>query len=1266
MKKIILLSLLFSSTVLFSQHRTFHINWNIPKKITSIRPDALLLFEREHYEYTPNGIFYIDFFEDSATVNPQSVKIKNIKYSPINAQLIKKMGFNIHTAQFIPEVNSAYSKNKIITGIRVNALIKKGHSYFKLDSFELEYKYSPHQISKKQNTQIYDSPWATGNWYRFKIKKSGVYKLDKKFMKDLGIDVENTNPDEIKIYGNGARLMPLPNDEFFPEDITEVAVRFYGDNNGHFDDNEYFLFYAQGPEWSEENDTNLNIYTDNFYYFIQTEAGMGKRMNPYMEPVDAVNNTYTDYLSYAYYEKDETNFTRMGRKFYEKPFPSSDYTKNIEFNFPGLVQSKPVSYVVKGATDYKGTTAFRVEMNGQYLGQAGLSFSGDIQVGDEEEVSGNVLSSSEKLHFSIKYLDYGNFDARFYLNYVNVSAYVLLQGIGKQFVFYNPQAWMASGTGMYEIQQADKIKEIWNITDIYNPTYLENNQSSISFKFTQGVEQKFMAVDVNDYFLPEKLDDSKMNNQNLHRDVFYHSGTFVDPEMLIITPSFLHNKAEELAEMHRAQNQPTYVADLEKIYNEFGTGSQDIAAIRNFIKYVYNNASAPSKKIKYVLMFGDASVDYKGLLSEYEVTGGENSNIVPIYQALDDFSLVYSYCSDDFFALMDNNEGRMSSFEQPDIAMGRFIIRNEEEANVLINKYRIYFSETSMRPWRTDLTLWADDWDKSSDNFVLNVEQEIASGLRQYHPEFNIHKLYMDAYVQEQTPGGPRYPQAKRDLLNLFEKGSLVIGFIGHGNEQVLTHERMLEMSDVLKMRNLYRLPLFTTLTCEFGRFDNPSEETTAEHMLWNPEGGALSLVTTVREIWISSADAMNTSFYKNLFGLSTGLNGSVIYNPAEALRITKVNNNYNVKFSLAYLGDPGFELAIPRSKIVLTKVNNMATDTLRALQKVKIEGEVQDLNGQLITDFNGKVYPRVFDKFIHTQTLNNDGQGQVVYFDKLGRKIFNGKSSVLNGKFSFEFVVPRDITISFGHGRISFYGENSMLEKNGFNESIIIGGVDANAEEDNIPPIIKAYLNTTDFVDGDITDPNPYLLLELEDEHGINTVGGVGHDLMAILDNQEEEAIILNDYYEADDNTYKKGKVKYRLLNLEPGWHHLKIKAWDVYNNSSETEINFKVVSSEKLVLDKVLNYPNPFINYTEFWFTHNHPFEDLDVMIQVYTITGKLVWSHRQNIYTTGFLSREIQWDGRDHYGNKLAKGVYIYKLSVRTQGGKTAKKIEKLVIL
>ena len=477
----------------------------------------------------------------------------------------------------------------------------------------------------------------------------------------------------------------------------------------------------------------------------------------------------------------------------------------------------------------------------------------------------------------------------------------------------------------------------------------------------------------------------------------------------------------------------------------------------------------------------------------------------------------------------------------------------------------------------------------------------------------------------------------------------------------------MLELNDVLQLHNIDRLPLMTTMTCEFAKFDNPTRETAAEKMLWNPQGGVLEMVSTIREIYIPQAQEMDKVFYESLLGTTPALQGNIIRNPAEALRMTKVmTGSSSLQFNVAFLGDPGYDLAFPYPKVVLTSVNNKPTDTIRALQHVRITGQVQDNNGNLLTNFNGTINPIVFDKYIQTHTLVNDGIGDAVPFEKLGAKIFQGKADVVNGEFSFEFVVPKDINIAYGQGRISFYAEDDTEEKMGYDESITVGGVDINAEDDNTPPTIKAYMNDRNFVNGGITDPNPYLLIDLEDEHGINTIGGIGHDISAYLDDDQTNVFILNDFYETVNNSYQKGSVKYRLYDIAPGWHTVHIKAWDVYNNSIATSLDFQVVDDKDITIDRVLNYPNPFVDYTEFWFTHNHPFEDLDVMIQVYTISGKLVWQHRQSVISDGFLSREISWDGRDNFGEKLAKGVYVYKISVRAPNGKTAQKIEKLVIL
>ena len=377
------------------------------------------------------------------------------------------------------------------------------------------------------------------------------------------------------------------------------------------------------------------------------------------------------------------------------------------------------------------------------------------------------------------------------------------------------------------------------------------------------------------------------------------------------------------------------------------------------------------------------------------------------------------------------------------------------------------------------------------------------------------------------------------------------------------------------------------------------------------------------------------------------------------------VTNNRN--FTL--LGDPALKLAYPINNAVTTQINGInvsSNDTLKALSKVTIKGEIRDQNGVKLTSYNGLVYPIVFDKEKPITTLANDG-GNPFNFNLQTSKLFKGKVSVANGDFEYTFVVPKDISYNYGSGKLSYYAENQNEDANGYHNDFYIGGTATNYDEDNVGPEIELFMNDENFVFGGMTDENPILLANISDIHGINMVGnGIGHDIIAILDDKTDESFILNDYYEADLNSYQNGKVYFPFTDLTEGRHKLTLKVWDVYNNSSEASIEFIVVKSRDIVLDKVYNYPNPFTTYTEFWFEHNQPEKQLFAQVQIFTISGKLVKTLEQNIFNQGYHSTSITWDGLDDYGDRIGRGVYVYRLKVRTENFSVAEKYEKLVIL
>ena len=446
--------------------------------------------------------------------------------------------------------------------------------------------------------------------------------------------------------------------------------------------------------------------------------------------------------------------------------------------------------------------------------------------------------------------------------------------------------------------------------------------------------------------------------------------------------------------------------------------------------------------------------------------------------------------------------------------------------------------------------------------------------------------------------------------------------------------------------------------------------------MYWNKSGGAIALVATTRQISVTTGFAMNNYLSEYLYAF-----GSTNYpTMSEALRLTKLATFSDNRRVVSFIGDPAVKLAIPRPKVVLTKVNdvpvNQPLPVLQALSLVKISGEVWDENDAVISNYNGDLAVQIFDKDINRTTLGNNGvtngSGLITMnFVTLGETVFRGNASVVNGQFEFSFVVPQDIRVPVGNGKISFYAKRNMRNldnQTGYDKTIQIGGVNVNAPSDNNPPTVQLYMNDESFASGGITNCSPYLVAILKDENGINTASGIGHDIVAILDGDESNPYVLNEYYETVNDDYTTGRVRFPFRDLAPGMHTILFKAWDVYNNLVTAEIQFNAVCSDDgLRIEKVLNYPNPFVSYTEFWFNHNMPFESLDVQVQILTVSGKLVKTINQQVNTDGFLCREIIWDGKDDFGDKIGKGVYVYKLTVRsTSTGKSAEKYEKLVIL
>ncbi|ULC60165.1 type IX secretion system sortase PorU [Flaviramulus sp. BrNp1-15] len=1294
MKEKIIFLLLISSTVLFAQQKKYSILWESTQILSggnfSIEVPS---FNKEYFTYNfEEGLQFVDQWEANNLVNESSVSITNVAYQAISRADLKDLDLNTIPNELVYTLKNSIARNKKYIYFQLSPIIKDVNgSYKRVTSFQINYTNGSNTNRFSTNKTfgsskiISNSVLRTGEWYRFYVDTTGAFKLSKSFLQRLGVNVNNVDPRTIKLFGHGGRMIPFSNAVEYPFDVPENAIKFVGEEDGVLDNDDHILFYAQGPKgYNSDSRTHINCYTDKTYYYINVSSGNGKRIEPFVQPtgtVDMVINTFEDY---QYHEVDEYNLLSLGRRWFGDRFDVEN-NKEFTFNFPDLVTTEPISLEVLVATASSSDSAMEVTVNGFSVSTLSIPGVSNPTLASGASYNGIVNVNSSSINVGLNFDNQGNPSTLGYLDYIAIKAKRNLNFHDKQFQFENSEVATASGIGQYNITNASQISEIWNVTDIYNVSNFVNIDQNPNLSFTSalGSLKTYIALTPQDYFEPKLDSKTVVNNQNIKGTIFQNSqGEFQDIDYIIVTPNNTLAQAERLAQINRNQyNLNVKIVGLDEIYNEFSSGNQDIGAIRNLVKYVYDNASTLERRLKYLCLFGDGSFDYKDRISN-------NTNIVPSWHAYGSFNLATSFVSDDFYGLMDENEGTMATSDRLDIAVGRILADTPQRAKEMVDKIESYYTKESFGRWRNNFVVISDDVDKDWEGLLQETTDNVGNLVTQEKPFMNVVKIHSDAFQQESSAGGDRYPAVTTEIVNAIDNGALVVNYFGHGGEDGLAEERILLKPDVNGLRNFCKLNCFVTVTCEFTRFDNPFRETAGEFTYWNKQAGAISLITTTRQIFVSFAISFNNTLGQYLFSYSD----NDVYNDyeypsmAEALRLAKNDPavaGASQKRLIFFIGDPAMKLAFPKPNIRLTEINDVpiaqATDTLKALSYVKLAGEVTDIFGNVLPNYNGTLSATIYDKSIDRETLANDrtrlnGELVKLNFTTLGEIIFRGQASVNNGQFEFDFVVPKDIGVPVGFGKVSFYSKNEELTENQSGASmntVRIGGINENAAEDNIGPIITLYMNDENFVSGGITNEEPTLLAKLEDLNGINTASGIGHDIVAILDGDETNPFILNDYYQTEVDDYTKGVVSFPFRDLEPGLHTLTLKAWDVYNNSSISEIQFIVFDKDQdLVINNVLNYPNPFVNYTEFWFNHNSS-EPLDVSIQIFTVSGKLVRTLNGQttggIKTTSSLSRDLIWDGRDDFGDKIGKGVYIYKLTVHSNLlNKKVEKIEKLVIL
>lgn len=1199
-------------------------------------------------------------------VELEVVKTRKVKYTPLEFPY----------ADFVEEgyagyVQTGYEKGLPVFFYYLVPIKKMGSEVELIEDLVLKVSWVPNNgnsgASSYKRSGKLDSKLGFGEWHRIEVSGTGVYKLNKKFFADHSIDIEKFDSRKVAVFGYGGEELPMSNSAERPEDLIEIPSKGVGLSDGVFNDGDYLLFYAQGPiTWSLSRQGNnwvhaKHTYAESISYMVclggYARTEIPKAKTP-IGPAQLVTNEYDyRYVHHNDFLTEISKNVKTGKEWFGEEFNFNTLQDFDLGSVHGLNTSFPVTIRSSVAGRSIGqSSSFTLKINGKTLYNQNLPGTGSDYL--EPYVSlattrDSALVSSNSLKVSYQY-NKSTSSAVGWLNYFEIIGRAALSYPGGQWAFRDKKSiGNQEQIVQFNISTSLAGLQVWRVDKVFDAAAMETefNSGILSFKTYGGQVGEYIAF--MDEYAGTPSYAGRVLNQNIHGLPF--------AQVFIVAYDSFVTAAKALASFHQEhEGYKVNIVTPQQIYNEFSSGTQDISAIRDCIRYFYENAPSADEQPKFLILFGDASYDFKD-----RIVG--NTNLVPSYQSNNSISPTSSYMSDDYYGLLDPSEGNWETSEPQllDIAIGRLPVHSVRQAMEMVEKIKAYHSPAALGDWRNNILFVADDED---DNLHLSQTEEFANFIDTAYPLFNVRKLYFDAYVQQIGASGAEYPDVKQRIDNTIENGVFIINYMGHGGELGWAHERVLDNTMIKNWRNAPRLPLFVTATCELSRFDDPTRTSAGEHILLNPDGGAIALLTTTRVVYAGANAALLRRLYTDNAFEPVGDKYRCL---GEIIMTTK--NNYGLttntrNFSL--LGDPVVGLAYPKHRVVVSTINGkpaseFSPDTLTALSKVSITGFVADANNNPLPSFNGVIYPTVFDKKDSVKTLANDPRSKRIRFGSRHSIIYKGKASVSNGQFNYSFIVPKDIAYKLGQGKISHYTENGEEDGNGMFDGLLIGGTATNSVSDDNPPSTELYINDIQFSFGGISNESPLAIGYASDDNGINTVGtGIGHALTMTLD--DNEPIVVNDYYEGELDDYTTGWIRYPFKNLTEGRHTLSLKVWDVANNSATAYTEFVVASTSQLALEHVLNYPNPFSTRTTFWFTHNRPGDLLSVRVQIFTISGRLVKTLETAQLSAGSTFNQLEWDGLDDFGQTIGRGVYIYKVSVRSSDGLEADATQKLVIL
>lgn len=1094
---------------------------------------------------------------------------------------------------------------------------------------------------------------SQGRWMQLEISKSGMYRITKTELQQMGFNLQGIDPRNFQVLGVQGQGLPETNGAEILSQSPQIPCWVVGENDGKWDEGDAVYFYGQSAkDWTFnqfEYEHFNNFYSSQVKFLIGHGVVYGDRVPPQKQPLGAMGKTFKGCETYHFHDSDMVNPASMGRQWFGERLGNETLVRNFQRSLSVTAgDSLEISFQVASFIS-EDTGSLVVTANNRIFSYPLRSIGGSYEPYYLLKGAFKIptLGAGLNIQFKLNRPNTKSFVMIDYFEIKHLSKAVLMPG--STCIIRNRDMAMHNQNSYFEWSQVKGTNiTLWNISDPLKPNKMDiEEKGNGAFRMAMSKDEahhSFLLIDLlGDDFLKPTAKQFLANQNKAFESM---------SELILIThPNFL-DAANQLANYRRTN--PGYTVSVitpQEIYNEFSAGQADLVALRNYLRWRRLHALQLGGKFRFVTLFGAASYDMQDRVVN-------NTNFVPIYQSTGTNG-AGSFCLDDFLGYLDSNQGDpMRTKGRLGVSVGRIPARTAGEANAVVAKLQRYGSPKALGPWRSNIAFACDDVDESWETeFVVESEYN-ANYINQFFPYLNINKLYADAFPQSTTGNNEKYPELSAAINRTIQDGALFMNYQGHGGLKGWGQESFLDVPMINAWNNSYKMPILFTATCEFSAFDDPKVQSAGELSLLNPQGGAIALMSTTRLVYVSGNTQINRDFWTN-YGFPKP--NEPIPTLGEVFQRMKNRPSYNTEDNkFALLGDASMPIAFPKHLIQVDSVQgkhiSAFRDTVKAFSVIRLKGHVNERLVGEFTNFNGNMWVKIFDKPLKKYTLNNDNQANPVEFSEQSGILFNGQVTVRNGKFELVFSIPKDIAYNYGIGVAKFYAHNNETDAAG-SWQFFIGGSETIANTDADGPKVNAYMQDTTFVSGNKVGRDVDFVARIFDKDGINATGaGIGRDMQLIIDEGSEKQMsyVLNDYFTYDVNSYTRGTVRFPMAGLTPGKHTFTCKAWDIYNNPGKGKVECFVIPPRTLEVFSTGAYPQPFSETVKVWVEHTLPGENLTVRWKILDasgreLAGEQVWKESAEAKMT-----VIDWDGKGSFGQALNAGIYFYQIVIITEDG------------